>query len=151
MWPLLTRTKLSWQVPFWSNMWPYEQGEILQEPNELCEQCGSKDGDVGLFFLYFVKRINPNDFGGGLTFSSTATTRLTFVGLSEKSQQLWNECHAMEFCTQVQCPFQTCLFGMGRLLGLQYCCLQLSQGLHTQTTSHSTLFPWVLSNTPAMT
>ena len=46
------------------------------------------------------------------------------------------------FILLVQCPFETfkvCLFGTGRLLGLQYCCLQLSREPLIQATSHSTL------------
>ncbi len=39
----------------------------------------------------------------------------------------------------MQCPFNMCPFRTGRLLGLRYCCLQLSRETPIQTTSHMTL------------
>ncbi len=43
------------------------------------------------------------------------------------------------FTQLMQCPFKTCKFRMGQLLGRWYCCLQLSQEPLIQTTSHWTL------------
>lgn len=51
----------------------------------------------------------------------------------------------------VQCWFKRSLFGTGRCLGLQYCCLQLSWEPfnHSNNFIFNTSLPWVLSSTHA--
>ncbi len=106
----------------------YEEARVLYCPVGLGQTLFFRDHEGDSLYCMWCQTINTHIF----THLFMKILKYTMMHNSE-------HLHFTALLRLVQCPLRMCLFGTGRMLGLWYCCLQLSREPLIQTTSHWTL------------